>query len=75
MWQTVIPLAVILIVPFIVWLAHRSKQANAEARREVQLALLAKFNSGEELTRFLATEEGKRLMDHLVYRFIKLYPD
>jgi hypothetical protein len=65
MLQSYIPMAVILIVPFIVWFAQRSEQAKSAAQRDVQLALLAKFNSGEELTRFLATEEGKRLMDHL----------
>jgi hypothetical protein len=62
MW---IPVAAILIAPFIIWIAHRSEQAKMQAQRDVQLALLAKFSSGEEMTRFLATDEGRRLMDHL----------
>ena len=62
MW---IPVAAILIAPFIIWIAHRSEQAKMQAQRDVQLALLAKFSSGEEMTRFLATDEGRSLIDHL----------
>lgn len=62
MW---IPVTAILIAPLIIWIVHRSEQAKMQAQRDVQLALLAKFSSGEEMTRFLAADEGRRLMDHL----------
>jgi hypothetical protein len=66
MWyRSWIPIAAILVWPFVVWIVHRFQQAKIEARRDVQLALLAKFSSGEELSRFLATADGRRLMDHL----------
>ncbi|MCB9384980.1 MAG: hypothetical protein H6509_10205 [Bryobacterales bacterium] len=43
----------------------RRRRMHTEARRDVQLALLNKFQSGEEITKFLATEEGKRLLGQL----------
>lgn len=60
-----IPMAAILVSPLVIWIAQRFQQTKIQAQRDVQLALLAKFSSGEELTRFLATDEGRRLMDHL----------
>ncbi len=60
-----IAVAAILTGPLIIWIALRFQQAKIQAQRDVQLALLGKFSSGEEMTRFLATEEGKRLVDHL----------
>ena len=60
-----IPIAAIFVWPFVIWIAQRFQQTKIQAQRDVQLALLAKFSSGEELSRFLATDEGGRLMDHL----------
>jgi hypothetical protein len=67
MWQGFSwgPVVAILIGPIIIWIAHHFQQAKVQSQRDVQLALLAKFSSGEEMTRFLATEEGKRLIEHL----------
>jgi hypothetical protein len=68
MWQGQsfwIPIVAILIGPLIIWISLRFQQAKIQAQRDVQLALLGKFSSGEEMTRFLATDEGKRLVDHL----------
>jgi hypothetical protein len=60
-----IPVVAILVGPLIIWIAHRFQQVKIQAQRDVQLALLGKFSSGEEMTRFLASEEGKRLIDRL----------
>lgn len=60
-----IPIAAILVWPIVIWIAQRFQQTKIQAQRDVQLALLAKFSSGEEMSRFLATDEGRRLMDHL----------
>lgn len=44
---------------------HRTLRHRQDAQKEIQLALLNRFSSGEEMTRFLATEEGRRLVDQL----------
>jgi hypothetical protein len=49
----------------VVYMVLRKRRQQGEAQKEVQLALLNKFNSGDELTRFLATDEGRRLIDRL----------
>jgi hypothetical protein len=59
------PFFILLFVWLIAFLGLRHKRVRSDARRDVQLALLNKFQSGEEITRFLATDEGKRLLDEL----------
>ncbi len=43
----------------------RTRRRRSEAQRDVQIALLNKFSTGEEMTKFLSTEEGRRLVDHI----------
>jgi hypothetical protein len=52
-------------VAIIVWLAQREKQARIDSQRDVQLALLGKFSSGEEMSKFLASTEGRLLVNQL----------
>ena len=59
------PFLALLFVWAIVYVVIRAKRQRSEARREVLLALLNKFESAEEMTRFLSTDEGRRLVDQL----------
>lgn len=59
------PIAGMVFVCLIIFVAHRSKRLRTEAQRDVQLALLNKFTTAEEMTRFLQTDEGRRLVDQL----------
>jgi|GEM_PF-2306853 len=52
-------------VALIIWIASREKQSKINAQRDVQLALLEKFKSGEEMSRFLASEEGRQFVNQL----------
>ena len=61
----VAPLFALLFVWAITFVVLRNRRHRTEARRDVQLALLNKFSSGEEMSRFLSTEEGRRLVDQL----------
>lgn len=49
----------------IIWLTGKEKRAKADAQRDVQLSLLGKFSNGEEMSRFLATAEGRKFVDML----------
>ena len=53
------------VVAVIIWFAQREKQAKIDSQRDVQLALLGKFSSGEEMSRFLASAEGRRFVNQL----------
>ena len=59
------PFLVLLAVWLFAFIGLRHRRIRSEARRDVQLALLSKFQTGEEITKFLATEEGRRLLDQL----------
>jgi hypothetical protein len=60
-----VPLGAFAMIVVLAWLAHRSKLAASANERDVQLALLSKFSTAEEMTRFLRTTEGQRLIDQL----------
>lgn len=64
-YSLVLPLAGLALTAYIIRFAFRAETEKAEAQRDVQVALLDKFSSGEEMTRFISTEEGKVLMDQL----------
>lgn len=64
-WLVFVPLGAFLLVAVLAWLAHRSKLATAANERDVQLALLSKFSTAEQISQFLATPEGRRLVDQL----------
>jgi hypothetical protein len=59
------PFFILLFVWLIAFLALRHKRIRNEMQRDVQLALLNKFQSGQEITGFLKTEEGRQLLDRL----------
>ncbi len=64
-WIVLVPLGAFTMVGFLAWMANRSKLAIAANERDVQLALLSKFSTAEQLNQFLATPEGRRLVDQL----------
>lgn len=61
----VAPVVGVILVWAIVSISHQTLRRRQSAQTEVQLALLNKFSSSEEMVRFLATDEGRRLMDQL----------
>ncbi|NLT67639.1 MAG: hypothetical protein GXX84_13645, partial [Acidobacteria bacterium] len=61
----VVPLAAIVMVIAIIWFNRRVQHARVQAQKEVRLAFLQKFSSGDEIVRFMATEEGKKFIDGL----------
>lgn len=64
-WLVFVPLGAFAMVTGLAWMAHRSKLAASANERDVQLALLSKFSTAQEMTQFLATPEGRRLVDQL----------
>ena len=64
-WLALVPLGAFTMVAVLAWLAHRSKLTTSANERDVQLALLSKFTTADEMTQFLATPEGRRLVDQL----------
>ena len=63
--KPLISVAAILFVTAVIFFKSREKRQQTEAQKEIQLALLNKFESGEELSRFLATDEGRSLIDNV----------
>jgi len=64
-WLVLVPLGAFVLVGVLVWMAHRTRLATAAAERDVQLALLSKFATAEQMGQFLATADGRRLVDQL----------
>ncbi len=60
-----IPFAGIVMIIFIVWFRTREKQAQVQGRTELHKHLLDKFSSGTELSQFLETEGGKKMIEDL----------
>ncbi len=60
-----VPLGSFVMVVMIVWLVSRAKQAGVRARTELHKHLLDKFGSGTELSQFLETEGGKKMVEDL----------
>jgi hypothetical protein len=50
---------------FIIWLGSRDTMARRQTAFEAQKLLLNKFQSAEELNRFLSTEAGKQFVERL----------
>src|SRR5690606_33539983 len=72
LWLVFVPLGAFAMVVVLAWMAHRSRLAASANERDVQLALLSKFSTAEskfstaeEMTQFLTTPEGRRLIDQL----------
>jgi hypothetical protein len=64
-WIVFVPLGAFVLIVALVWMGNRRKQVIAAYERDVQLALLAKFTTAEEMTHFLNLPEGRRLADQL----------
>jgi len=60
-----VPFAGIAMIVFIVWFATRGKQARIQARTELHKHLLDKFGSGTELSQFIETEGGRKMIEDL----------
>ena len=60
-----VPLGTFVMVVFIVWFSTRAKQAKLQARTEIHKHLLDKFGSGTELTQFIESEGGKKMLEDL----------
>ncbi len=58
-----VPVAAFAMVCVLVWLDLRAQQARTQTQRDIQLALLQKFSSADELTRFLADGYGKQFLE------------
>ena len=60
-----VPLAGCAMIVLIVFFATRAKQARIQSRTELHKHLLDKFSSGGELTTFLETEGGQKMLEEL----------
>jgi hypothetical protein len=56
----------------VVLVTTRKQRHQIDAQRDVQQTLLGKFNSGEDLARFLSTPEGREFVDRIA---LHPYPD
>ena len=63
-----VPLAAFVMIVFIAWFGTREKQARIQARTDLHRHLLDKFGSGTELSQFLETEGGRRMVANLENR-------
>ena len=60
-----VPFAVFAMIVCIVWFGTREKQARIQARTDLHRHLLDKFGSGTELSQFLETDGGRRMIEDL----------
>ena len=60
-----IPFAGIAMIVFIMWLVFRGEHQKMQARTERHKQLLDKFGSGTELSEFLETDGGKKMLEDL----------
>ncbi len=59
------PIVVGAMVLYLVWLFTRQQQVKIQARTELHKHLLDKFGSGTELTQFIESEGGKKMLEDL----------
>jgi hypothetical protein len=64
-WIALLPLGAFALVGALAWMANRRKLALATNDRDVKMALLSSVRSGEQMTGFLGSPEGRRFMDQL----------
>jgi hypothetical protein len=60
-----VPLGLFAMILLIVWFGTRRRQAEIQARAEVQKHLIDKFGSGPELAAFLGNKENQRFLESL----------
>lgn len=61
-WVVVLLLGQFAFIGFIIWVAARARQASLRQRSEERTRLLERFSSSQELTEFLNSEAGARLL-------------
>ena len=61
-WVVVLLLGQFAFIGFIIWVAARAREASLRQRSEERTRLLERFSSSEELTAFLSSEAGARLL-------------
>lgn len=61
----VVPIATLVFVGLIVWLALQGKQARLRTQAEFQKSLLDKFSSGQEFAGFLESSGGQKFLEQL----------
>ncbi len=63
--EIVVPVALFAMVVLIIWIAHLSNRSRIQQRAELRRHLLDKFNSGQDLSQFLATSQGQSFLKEL----------
>ena len=63
--EIIVPIAVFAMVVLIVWIVSQARRHSIQQRAELRRHLLDKFNSGQELTQFLATPQGQSFLKEL----------
>lgn len=61
-WIVILLLGQFAFIGFIIWVAARAREANQRQRSEERTRLLERFSSSQELTAFLNSEAGARLL-------------
>ena len=61
-WIVILLLGQFVFIGFIIWVAARAREASLRRRSEERSRLLERFSSSAELTAFLSSEAGARLM-------------
>lgn len=61
-WIVTLTLGQLAFVGFIIWVVSRSREARMRQRSEERARLLERFSSSQELTDFLNSEAGARLL-------------
>ena len=61
-WIVILILGQFIFLGFIIWVVSRSREASLRRRSEERNRLLERFSSSEELTAFLNSEAGSRLL-------------
>lgn len=57
--DVIVPVALFAMVVLLVWFGHRSGSIRTREQADIRKRLLDKFGSGQELTEFLGTPQGK----------------
>jgi hypothetical protein len=69
-WIVLLLLGQFAFLGFIIWVAARAREASLRQRSEERSRLLERFSSSQELTAFLNSEAGARLLQERSVRVI-----
>jgi hypothetical protein len=62
-WIVVLTLGQLVFVGFIIWVVARAREARMRLRSEERIRLVERFSSSQELTDFLNSPAGTKLLD------------